>query len=413
MTSPRPRLTVRPTSESDWARVVEVDGHAFGTTMEPDELADARRMHEPWRGLGAYDGDTLAGTAAAYAVQLPVPGAVVPAAGVTWVGVLPVYRRRGVLRSLMTRQLAELHADGREPVAVLWASEPPIYGRFGYGMASRALSVTVPRRADALRADRPQDPSLRLRLVPPEDWRTAAGVYDAVAGERPGMLLRDERWHTHASADPPSRRQGRSALRCVVVEDGAGVRGYARYSTKPDWSPGRPEGTVHVRELVALDAPARAALYRYLFDLDLMLRTELWNVPVDDPLLHWLTDPRAARPTLQDALYLRLVDVPVALAARRYAAAVDVVLDVADPVCPGNAGRWRLVGGPDGARCWSVDSPADLSLAVADLGSAYLGGVALGELGQAGRVVEHREGALAAATAAFAWAVQPWCPMVF
>ena len=67
-----------------------------------------------------------------------------PAAGVTWVSVLPTYRRRGVVSSLMHRQLADVAARG-EPLAVLWASESAIYSRFGYGRASWYLAFTIQR----------------------------------------------------------------------------------------------------------------------------------------------------------------------------------------------------------------------------------------------------------------------------
>ena len=266
-----------------------------------------------------------------------------PAAGISWVGVLPTHRRRGVLRALMTHQLHEIHERGREPLAILWASEPPIYGRFGYGLASRAYALDVSRSPDALRADVPTDPTLRLRLVPADDWKITAEVYAQVAAQRPGMLVRDDRWWRKAVRDVPSMREGRSALRCVVAEDDSGVRGYARYATKQDWGPGRPKGTVHRARGAAVDGPARALLYRFLFDQDLMSQVDVWNVAVDDPLLLWLENVRSATPRWLDALYVRLIDVPAALKARTYTAPVDVVLDVTDPLCPWNEGRWQLV----------------------------------------------------------------------
>src|SRR5215210_1342835 len=412
--SPTP-FPIRVLTEEDWPAVLEVDGNAFGSTMDAEVLESERVLQEPGRTLGAFDGASLVGLTSAFSFDLTVPGAVVPAAGVSWVGVLPTHRRRGVLRGLMTAQLYDVRERGREAVAILWASEPVIYGRFGYGLASRAYAMTVPRNAHALRSDSPSDPALRLRLVPAEDWKLTADVYAAAAAARPGMIARDERWHRRAASDYPSLREGRSALRCIVAEDDSGLRGYARYSTKPDWSPPVPSGTVHVREVIGVDGAALAALYRYLFDLDLMGVTDVWNVPVDSPLLQWLDNARATKPTWQDALYVRLIDVGAALAQRRYAAAVDVVLEVSDPVLPWNDGRWRLVGGPDGARCERTEDEPDLTLGVTDLGGAYLGGTALGELAAAGRV-QVREGAadvLPAVSAAFATSPAPWCPFVF
>ncbi|MGH8971100.1 MAG: sterol carrier protein domain-containing protein, partial [Actinomycetes bacterium] len=282
-----------------------------------------------------------------------------------------------------------------------------------YGPASHALSMTVPRDPDALRADAPHDPGLRLRLVPVEDWKPVADLYDAVTRTRPGMIARNDGWHLRAARDEPSLREGRSALRCVVAEDDKGVRGYARYATKPDWAPTGPHGKVHVREVIAGDAAARAALYRYLFDLDLMGTTELENVPVDDPLLHWLTNIRTASPTLGDALYVRLVDLPAALAQRTYSTTVDVVLDVTDDLCPWNAGRWRLRGNADGAQCSRTDDDPDVAVPVTVLGAAYLGGTSLAGLAAAGQVQVRRDGALEPVSAAFSGSPAPWCPFVF
>jgi predicted acetyltransferase len=409
---------VRTVNDDEWPKALEVDGHAFGNIVEPEVAERHRALVELPRTIGAFDGDTLCGIASAYSFDLTVPGAVLPAAGVSWVGVLPVYRRRGVLRSLMTHQLHSLRENAHEAIAILWASEPPIYGRFGYGLATRCYSLTVPRSSFALRRETPQDPTLRLRIVDAEDWKATADVYARAALSRPGFLGRDERWHSHSVMDVASRREGKSPLRCVVAEDASGPRGYVRYSTKPDWSSGQAAGTVHVREVMAVDGPALATLYAYLFDMDLMATTELWNVATDDPLLHWLTNIRGASPRLNDALYVRILDVGEALSQRAYSAQIDTIIDVSDELCPWNAGRWRLTGGPDGARCERLadatkGKAADLSLAVVDLGAAYLGGTTLAELSLAGRVQEQRPGALSAASAAFSWSPAPWCPVVF
>lgn len=131
-------------------------------------------------------------------------------------------------------------------------------------------------------------------------------------------------------------------------------------------------------------------------------------------MLHLVSDERRAQVRRRDALHVRLVDLPAALRARTYGAAVDVVLEVEDAFCPWNAGRWRLAVGADGAAaCTRTEDPADLELSVRELGSAYLGGVSLASLAAAGRVREVRAGALAAASRAFAGDVAPWLPHGF
>ena len=137
---------IRPATLDDFDGFYRVDQHAFNGSplIESDRRVVLSRF-EFDRSLAAFDGDMPIGTAMAYSFLLSVPGGgVLPAAGVTWVSVLPTYRRRGVLSSMMRRQLADVR-DRREPIAVLWASESAIYSRFGYGRASWYLSFTVKR----------------------------------------------------------------------------------------------------------------------------------------------------------------------------------------------------------------------------------------------------------------------------
>lgn len=413
--SPTGQWPVRVPAPEEWTGFVDVDSHAFGMTSPPELLEAERALFVPGRDLGAYDpdaGDLLVGIATSYDLRLTVPGASVPAAGVSWVGVLPTYRRRGVLSALMRTQLTGLHEQGREPVAALWASEPPIYGRYGYGLATRSWQCTVPRGPDVLWPDAPADDALRLRLVPADDWALTAPVYDAVLPTRPGMFARDSRWWARTVRDLPMLREGRSQLRCVVAESAGRVRGYAYYSTKQSFDDSFGQGVVSVREVLAVDPAALAGLYRYLFDLDLMGSTRLGNLPLDDPLQHWLANPRRADPRTGDALYVRLVDVGAALSARTYATDVDVVLQVVDTSCPWNSGRWRLRGGPGGAACARTEDPADVALDVRELGAAYLGSTPLVELAAAGRVHASAP-VLAALTTAFAHTPAAWCPAVF
>ena len=406
--------TVRPVPQEDWEAFRDVDAHAFGVGMPEDMEAQERELHRGGRGIGAYDAEVLAGIATAYSFQVTVPGGTaVPAAGVSWVGVLPTHRRRGVLRALMTHQLDAVHDQGDEPLAILWASEPVIYGRFGYGLASRAYSLDVPRSPTALQPGAPDDPGLRLRLVDAADWKAFAPVYDAVAAARPGVVLREEPWWQRAVRDLASLRGSASPKRAVVAEDGDGVRGFALYRTQQHWDENFGKGEVSVQEAMAADPAALAALYRYLFDLDLMGHTTV-RVAVDDPVLHWLTDPRSAKPSLNDCLYVRLVDLPRALTCRTYATDVDLVLEVRDDLCPWNAGTWRLRATAGGdATCAPADDGPDLSLDVREVGAAYLGGTSVAELAGAGLVVEHAPGAVTAASAAFAHHPAPWTSWVF
>ena len=397
--------------DTDWPAFRRVDELAFGYTW-PEPSEEPREPLERDRSIIArVDGEPV-GIASIYTLSLAVPGGRdVATAGVTWVGVLPTHRRQGVLTAMMRHQLDGLRG-GAEPIAALWASEPGIYGRFGFGVATRKLSVDFAKRGAQLRRER--DPRVSLRLVAPVDaFDAVRSVESVVRGRRPGMPLRGDSWLKRLVHDPAAERAGASELRAVVATIDHSPQGYAFFRTKPDWSNNFAVGTVDVREVLAADPAAHAEIWRFLLSVDLMDTVDAWNLPADDPLLDLLVDPRRAKPELSESLYVRLVDLPTALAARTYAAPADVVLEVTDDFGPWNSGRWRLSAGPEGAVCSPTSDPADLALDVRELGAAYLGGVALAALAESGLVQERRPGALAAASTAFRHDPAPYCPFVF
>jgi predicted acetyltransferase len=429
--SPRNPDPIRPITEDEFDRFHLIDEHAFhGSPLPARDRENTLSRFEFDRTLAAFDPDlgTPVGITAIFSFRLTVPGGALPAAGVSWVGVLPTHRRRGVLRSLMRRQLADVRSAGREPLAVLWASEAGIYSRYGYGRASWHLAYTVRRgEGQLLRSALAAADGVRLRLVPPQDAQVElAKVYDSVLSSRPGFFARDERWWQKVLNDPEDERKGASPLRCVLAEDDSGPRGYALYSGLHRWQDELflPDSTLTVRELLAADPAASAALWSDLLSRDLTTEFTAQLRPVDDPLLSQLADPRRVRPQLTDGLWVRIVDVPSALARRRYSAPADVVIDVRDRELPDNAGRWRLTtqasagvadGPADGlaASCERTTDPADVALDIAELGAAYLGGTRLGALATAGLVTESRPGAVRQLTAAMSWDPAPWCPMIF
>ncbi|MDR3083957.1 MAG: sterol carrier protein domain-containing protein, partial [Streptomyces sp.] len=213
--------------------------------------------------------------------------------------------------------------------------------------------------------------------------------------------------------DPEREREGASPLQCVVAERDGETVGYTRFRVKPEWDRSGPDGAVIVQQLEGLDPAARAALWRFLFGIDLTSRVIARGRPVDDAWQYQVSDIRRCDVRTKDSLHVRLVDVGAALEARTYQTPVDVVFEVEDPFCPWNEGRWRLTGDAKGASCARTTDTADLALSVRELASAYLGGIPLTALAAAGRVRELRQGALAEASLAFGSAVAPWLPHGF
>ncbi len=405
-------MDVRTITETEVPAFQDLLDSAFGADPDPEERASWRPLVEIDRTLAAFDGGTMVGTAAVFTFDMTIPGGPAPAAGVTGVAVAPTHRRRGVLTSLMRRQLDEIRDRGTEAFATLWASEAPIYGRFGYGVAGRRWSLDV-QASDPVFDGRP--PAGRVRLIDAAALREVApALYDAVRAERPGVISRSPARWEHRIADYPAHRHGASAQRIVAYDDADGrTTGYAIYRMKPDWADGVPRGVVRVKEVIALDADTHAGLWRFLLGIDLTTSVSWDNAPPDDAILSRLRDARTARVGLSDGIYVRLLDVPAALAGRRYATSGQVTFEVTDTFGGWAAGKWTLAATPDGATCVAATASPDLTLSATDLGAAYFGDTTLLSLADAGRVDEHAPGAALAASRVLAWHRGAWCPEIF
>jgi predicted acetyltransferase len=399
-------IDIRPPAEDELRATMTAAEVAFGSGAVEDEDWERERKALPAsRALAAFDAGKPVALAGAYAFELTIPGGQLPCAGVTWVGVIPTHRRRGILRDLMRRQLEDVHAWS-EPIAALWASEASIYGRFGYGQAAPNGEAKSDRERFALRT--PASGSVRLvdaeealQLFPP--------VYERIRAQRPGMLTRDQRWwKEHRLADPESWRRGASRKFYAAVEIDGAVEGYVYYRVKDDWKDGFAAGEVRVIEALATSAEAERALWSFLHGIDLVRRVSAEIFDPGSPLPLLVGDPRALGLRVVDGLWLRLVDVDAALRARSYKPGASIVLEVRDELCPWNAGRYRV--GDDAGR---TGDTADLALDVADLASTYLGAYNFHSLARAGLVEEWVDGAVEAATILFRTDQPPFCPEVF
>jgi predicted acetyltransferase len=380
---------------------------ALHSAPAPDDKWElVKDSYTPGRTFGAFQGEEMVGTAQSWSALLAVPGGgELPAATVSRVGVRADWTRRGVLSALMRRQFQSFREAG-EVVATLRASESVIYGRFGYGVASRGRCVTLDRRRVSALPSKGTDG--RIRMVDKETALTLAPeVYTSVGLTRPGMTTRWPAWWTmnlrRAMADENAQ---------LAVHRGAdGDDGYVVYSVKADMSGNHDSKSVlTVLDLVASTPEVWAELWRFLFRVDLVDEIVAQLRPLDEPLEWLLADRRVVRVSdVDDETWLRLVDVPAALAARRYGSAEPVVLEVRDRYLPENDGTYRIT--PDGAE--RTSAPADLSLDVDLLAATYLGDVSFTELAWADRVDVVDSAAPARADVLFATERAPWSGTYF
>ncbi len=395
--------------------VHELGQWAFPSTETIDDLLalpsplDWERSH----GLSPTDDPaSLVGLHSSYPFEhTPVPGGRLPVAGLTWVGVHPQWRRRGLLRTMINHHFENCQRRN-EPISMLFAAEPAIYGRFGYGLCARQVALTIPRGA-ALRPISGSDAlGIRIEARGPQHAALIASLHAEIA--RPGWVTREtEQLQEMFLADPLVFREGREAARIMIAERGGAAVGYALFQ-RTQWRPTGPAGTVMVGEVVAADGAVSHALWSRLLDLDLTRDVEVYMLSTDDPLLSLLVDLRATAPRFRDNTWLRIIDLPAALMGRQYVAPIDVVLEVSDELLSANVGRWRLTAAAFApAQVIRTDEPADLALDIRELGAAYLGGIGLAELASAGLIEERHPGSLAAASVAFGWPVAPLSSWAF
>jgi predicted acetyltransferase len=370
-------VRLRRATPDDLPAMALADGRAFGSHYSDEALADVRAEIDLDRYLLACDDsageEEIVGITGSYALDVTLPGGTVVAApGVSWVSVAVTHRRRGILRALLTEQHRDFLADG-SAVSLLTASEGGIYGRFGYGIATEHRSVEIDRRGAVFRLGAPDPGGVRqvdtaaIRRIGPELHRRWAAL-------TPGAVSRSEAWWDVRMLDREWHRYGATAMFHLAHPDG-----YVSYRREHD---GR---ACRVVDMATVTDDAYAALWRTLLALDLVETIRWRSAAADEPLQHLLADPRKLRTVgTRDGMWARILDVPAALSARRYAVEVDVVLDVHDPFLD-RGGRFRLRGGPDGASCAPAATGAPVvTLDVATLGALLFGGTRAESYARAG-----------------------------
>ena len=404
-------ITIRNITPEEFFPWEQVMGAAFGFDPRVEDSEAWKKRAEFDRYLAAFDGEEMVGTGGAVTFAMTVPGgAAVTLGGVTAIATRPTHRRRGVLTAIMRRLQADARARG-EAISALWASESTIYGRFGFGVAIEGCNLILERSHAALIDARHPEGRLR-QLTDGEAREVIPAAYPRMTAGIPGTLTRTEAdWYLYFY-DPEHWRDGASARRYVAYERGGEVAGYVVYRQKEDWEQGQARNEVRIGDLQGIDGEAYRALWGYCLGIDLVATIKAHGRPLRDPVTWLLAAPRRVQQVRSDHIWVRLVDVAAALAARRYAVAGELVLEVSDGFIPEAGGRFLLRGGPDGAECARTERAADLRLASADLATAYLGDARLRDLAWVGRI-QGDAAAVGRAQEMFQWPVAPWCTVGF
>ena len=400
---------IRSGVEEDLNSIVQTLTLAFGYLPDAERIEAEGMVIDPLRSFVAVD-STVVGAISGRGLEVSLAGRSIPLTWVMGLGVLPTHQRQGIGAELVRSHLVAQH-QRKEPITCLWASSASWYGAMGFGLAALSCDIDLDVRAARLSAPR------REQKISPAGGDSAvedlAKVYNEARAKRSGFPSRDQAWWRHRM-NPHSSKSGRSRgpLLVAVAESNRQIDGYALYRMSVTWSRGIPAGTLEVEELLASSPESYAELWRMCVEASLVTRVQALNRPIDDPLFWMIDEPRVMQFTVRDGVWLRVVDVADALAARSYAHEFSVVIGIDDPFCLWNEGSYSVEFKHDGARARKTAEQPDVELGIAELGAVYLGGVSFLTLARAGRVRAEPE-IIQALDAAFATTSPPWCPQTF
>lgn len=408
--------TFRPFDAEEFKTALGLLAFVFADAVEDEDVQAERSVVEFDRSLAAFDGDRMVGCLGAYTFDMSVPGGQAPVAGTTWVGVAPTHRRRGILRRMMQRHLSDV-AERGESLAALWASEPAIYGRFGYGQSICAQSLTIGVEGDVAWQDTAPNPAAQIRLVPLDQaWTVLEPIYQVCRTRRAGMHARSQAWWYFQALNIRKNARGGANNKLVAIAqiDGQDAA-YAIYGlSEGEWSGGRPDNIVKVMEVAGVDAAAEAAMWRYLCSHDLVATVEAPRRPVDDTLPLLLSNSRRVQRRISDALHVRVIDVASALRHRSYADSAGFTMEVVDDLFPANDGTWQVEVAPEGVSVQAVDATSvDLRMPITTLGAFYMGDLSLRRLAAAGMVEVVNPAVVSSIDAAFRAEEAGWVPEVW
>ncbi len=385
----------------------------LGDPHDDDFLRRVDRWARDWtpeRTWGYRDHDRWVATLATEARTLTVPGSDAPTRdmevdALTGVTVAATHRRQGLLTAMITESL-QAARDRGDPLSMLIAAEWPIYGRFGYAPAVTGTGyVYHPRRPHA---SLPAPPAGSVRQVEPAELgEIAPAVFDAARRQRPGQVDRRSPWWDRRLGLDGYQPVGKQ-FTWILHEGRDGPDGLLCWRVTRDFELTGEMGAIEVPDFIAATDAAYRDLWGYLAGIDVVGEIFVDDRPVDEPIRWQLRDGRAlAYKHTFDFLWLRLLDVPAALAQRCYAVPGRLVLDVVDDDLGGyGAGRVLLDVDDTGASCEPTTEPADLRMTQRVLASCYLGGHRLRLLVH--DVEELTKGAFERADLMFSVPLAPW-----
>jgi predicted acetyltransferase len=369
----------RPATKEEMERFHHVAANALVMTQNQDTTA----VMQPELTYCAFEDGKLATAYAEWPLTMRFNGNSAPIAGVTYVGTLPVYRRRGYLRKIMTERFKILHEQGERAIAALYASRAAIYQRYGYAVVSTSGSYNFDPRD--LQFSVPQDVPGRFRELADDEFSVLVGLYRSFRADRTGYVHRGKAmWDFGVLGTPPAG----GMLNKIIYQENGETLGYLIYvmESPPGGDGTGPNQRLTVRDLVWLTPAAYRAAWNYIANMDLVGNVVWRHVPGDDPLPHLLLEPRMLRKSSGDGLLGRIIDVEKALPQRRYDEEGTISFEIKDDLCPWNQGRWKLEASTDGSSVSRTGEEPQLTMPVSTLAMLMFGQISASEAARMARL---------------------------
>lgn len=375
---------------------------AYSLTLSAEVL---QGIQPEWT-LCGFENERLISTYAAWPLTMRFNGKAVPVAGVTHVGTLPVYRRRGYLRNITFKHFEEMFEKGEQSISILIASMAAIYQRYGYGVVSFQNSYKVEPRYLDFTGD--LKPGGTFREVGDDEFKELVSIYREFRADRTGYLHRSKAtWDFGILSATPKKNQ---VSRIIYEEDGKPL-GYLIFSV-PLRGP-IPKQNLTIRDIAWLKPSAYKAIWNFLSNMDVIENIKWKQVPVDDPLVHMIHEPRMLNITTRDGILGRIVDVKKALSGRMYCTEGKLVFEIMDDFCPWNNSTWKLETSEGETSVNKTDETPEVSMPVSTLSLLAFGQISASEAFRMGRLDVNMKESLDKYDSIFRTVYKPFCPDIF
>ena len=366
-------LTVRRLQPADAEGARRLGWEAFGVpTTPPTTPATLDKPGMTW--FGAFDADVLVARMVDRVYDSCFGGALVPTSGIAGVTVVAESRSRGALTPLFTATLEHARQRGAV-ISTLFPTAPGIYRRFGYELVADFVTVQLSTLALTAVA-RPATTTTRRAAA--GDVEPIRRLYDSWALAQNGPLSR-----RGASFDASAGDLLTGFTGVTVAEDGEELVGYALWNRGQGYDE---TSALDVPDLLASTADGYRALLRVLGSFATVATTTRIDTSGDD--LARLVLPSVGWQVQHSSPYmLRVLDVPGALRARRYAPALRAELDftLAGDFLPGLDGTYHLSVSGGQADCVPAGA-SDRVLSPRGLALVYAGAQSSANLRTAGHL---------------------------